>query len=191
VALTEDELILSARSGNMQAYESLVRSYQNLAWKTALVILRHPDDAEDAVQSALVKAWQHLDSFRAGSPFRPWLLRIVANEAKNLRLSRQRKEGRTADIADHHELRAADPDPERSLLIAERSRELVRLINELPETDRLMIHCRYVLQLSEPEIADVLEIARGTVKSRLHRAIARLREIQETNNAGSHQEVIQ
>lgn len=174
--MNEDELIVSAKRGDVHAYEELVRLYQSLAWKTALVILRHTTDAEDAVQSALVKAWQHLDSFRNGSPFRPWLLRIVANEAKNLRLSRQRTVSRSADLADLEVLRSKEPAPDLAVLVAERSVELVREINRLGDADREILYCRFVLQLSEPEIAEVLDIARGTVKSRLHRAIGRLRE---------------
>ena len=174
--MTEDELIASAKSGNVSAFEDLVRLYQNIAWKTALIILRHPADAEDAVQTALVKAWQHLASFRTGSAFRPWFLRIVANESKNLRMSRQRSMSRSIDIGEHVELRSTEPSPEAYLLVAERSAELLHEINALADADRKILYCRYVLQLTEPEIAEVLEIARGTVKSRLHRAIGRLRE---------------
>lgn len=174
--MTEDELIASAQSGNAAAYEELVRLYQGVAWKTALVILRHPADAEDAVQSALIKAWQHLDSFRHGSPFRPWLLRIVANESRNLRVNRQRRLLRSTDIPEQIEFAAPDPGLESQMIVAERSAELVRQINALPDQDRMVLYAKYVLELTEPEIADVLDCARGTVKSRLHRAIGRLRE---------------
>jgi RNA polymerase sigma-70 factor (ECF subfamily) len=182
--VTEDELIASAKAGNMSAYEELVRLYQNLAWKTSLVILRHPADAEDAVQSALVKAWQHLDSFRVGAPFRPWLLRIVANESRNARLHRQRIIGHTTDLPDGAELPGREPGPDTQVIVAERSRQLVEDINRLPDTDREILYAKYVLELSEPEIAEVLGIARGTVKSRLHRSIARLRELVNAEQGG-------
>ena len=175
-------MIASAKSGNVSAYEELVRLYQNLAWKTALIILRHPSDAEDAVQTALVKTWQHLGSFRTGSVFRPWFLRIVANESKNLRMSRQRSMSRTTEIGEQADLRTSEPGPEGYLLVAERSAELVSQINSLPNADREILYCRYVLELTEAEIAEVLEIARGTVKSRLHRAVGRLRERFDTES---------
>jgi RNA polymerase sigma-70 factor (ECF subfamily) len=174
--LTEDELIAAAKSGSVQAYEQLVRLNQDIAWRTSLVILHDRSDAEDAVQSAFIKAWQHLDSFRTGSPFRPWLLRIVANESRNVRISRQRRLRHIAADADTTQVRNSSPEPESLLIVAEQSAELVRHIDLLPEHDRLALYCRYVLELNEPEMADVLQCARGTVKSRLHRAISRLRQ---------------
>ena len=82
--LEEAELIERARRGEVVAYEELVLRYQDVAIRTAYLIA--PDsDAEDAAQEAFVKAWSALPRFRAGSPFRPWLLRIVANEASNRR----------------------------------------------------------------------------------------------------------
>jgi RNA polymerase sigma-70 factor (ECF subfamily) len=183
--VTEDELIASAKAGNVSAYEELVRLYQRLAWKTSLVILRDPADAEDAVQSALIKAWQHLDSFRDGAPFRPWLLRIVANESRNTRLHRQRIIGHTGDLPDGTDLPDREPGPDIQVIVAERSRELVKEINRLPDADREILYAKYVLDLSEPEIAEVLGVARGTVKSRLHRSIVRLRKLVSAEQGGA------
>jgi RNA polymerase sigma-70 factor (ECF subfamily) len=174
--LTEDELIAAAKSGSVGAYEQLVRLYQDIAWRTSLVILRDRNDAEDAVQSAFIKAWQHLDSFRSGSPFRPWLLRIVANESRNVRSSRQRRLRHVAAGVDTTLVPNSSPEPEMLMIVAEQSAELVRHIDLLPETDRLVLYFRYVLELNEQEMAGVLQCARGTVKSRLHRAISRLRQ---------------
>jgi RNA polymerase sigma-70 factor (ECF subfamily) len=180
--LTEGELIAAAKSGNVHAYEDLVRLYQDIAWRTALVILRDPHDAEDAVQVAFVKAWQHLATFRTGSPFRPWILKIVANEAKNLHLSRQRRSRHIAPGADVTLVASSSLEPEVAMIVGERSAELVQAIDRLPERDRVVLYCRYVLELNEGETAAVLGCARGTVKSRLHRAIAHLRDVLQGND---------
>jgi RNA polymerase sigma-70 factor (ECF subfamily) len=178
--LEDAELIERARRGDLMAYEELVRRYQDVAVRTAHVIA--PDgDAEDAAQEAFVKAWSAIGRFRAGSPFRPWLLRIVANEARN----RRRASGRRAGLV----LRAgmadpavegrpsgdAAPSPEAAVLDHEQRARLVRAVNRLRDEDREVIGARYFLDLSEAETADALAIPRGTVKSRLSRALDRLR----------------
>ncbi|MCI0344012.1 MAG: sigma-70 family RNA polymerase sigma factor [Chloroflexi bacterium] len=155
------------------AYEELVRRYQDVAVRTAHLIA--PDaDADDAAQDAFVKAWAALPRFRAGSPFRPWLLRIVANEARNRRRSAGRREGLALRAADRPSDDAA-PSPEAAVIAAESRAVLLAALNELRDDDREVIAARYFLDLSETEAAATLGIARGTVKSRLSRALARLR----------------
>jgi RNA polymerase sigma-70 factor (ECF subfamily) len=157
------------------AYERLVRAHETAAFRTAYLITQDAGEAEDAAQEAFVKAFYALQRFRSGSPFRPWLLAVVANEAKN----RRKAAGRRAALA----LRAGtegpigEPDsPEGSFVVAEKREELLRAVWALREEDRLVIGCRYFLGLSEAETAAVLGCARGTAKSRLSRALARLRE---------------
>jgi RNA polymerase sigma-70 factor (ECF subfamily) len=173
------------------AYEELVRRYQDVAVRTAYVVAGSADDAEDAAQEGFVKAYTALGRFRAGAPFRPWLLRIVANEARN----RRRSSGRRAMLAvraaeDRPSLDAA-PSPEVAVLAQETRATLLAAINGLRDDDREVIGARYFLGLSEAETADTLGIPRGTVKSRLSRALARLRgEIDKglvTGDAGSSQ----
>ena len=172
--LDDAELIERARGGEVMPYEELVRRYQDIAVRTAYVI--SPDgDAEDAAQEAFVKAYAALGRFRAGSPFRPWLLRIVANEARN----RRRSAGRRATLAlraaeDRHPDDAA-PSPESAVLASERRAVLLAALNSLRDEDREVISARYFLELSESETAEALGIPRGTVKSRLSRALERLR----------------
>ena len=101
--LDESELIRRAQRGDEHAYEELVHAYQGIAFRIAYVIARNAGDAEDATQDGFVKAWRALGRFRTGAPFRPWLLRIVANEARN----RRRSAGRRAGLA----LRAATSEP--------------------------------------------------------------------------------
>src|SRR5690349_3821685 len=88
----EWELARRAQGGDTRAYEELVRPHQEIAFRVAYVITRNAADAEDATQDALVKAWRAIGRFRAGEPMRPWLLRIVANEARNRRRSARRRE---------------------------------------------------------------------------------------------------
>ena len=146
-----------------------------VAFRTAWVITGSAADAEEAAQDAFVKAQGALDRFRETAPFRPWLLAIVANEARN----RVRAAGRRATLALRvaEERRPGDavPSPEAALLDSEQRDELLAAISRLSEIDRRAIACRFFLDLSEEEMAQVLECARGTVKSRLSRALERLR----------------
>jgi RNA polymerase sigma factor (sigma-70 family) len=173
--LEEDELVERSGRGDVASYEELVRMYQGLAGRAAYVITGSAADAEDAVQEAFVKAYHALGRFRRGAPFRPWLLRIVANEA----ISRRRASMRVARLA----LRAAEgrpqddavPSPEGAALQGEERKALVAAVNRLRPEERLVIAYRYWFDLSEAEMAEALGCARGTVKSRLSRALRRLR----------------
>jgi RNA polymerase sigma factor (sigma-70 family) len=180
--LDETDLIERTKRGDNDAYEALVHAYQGIAFRTAYVITGSAADAEEAAQDGFVKAFRAIGRFRRGEPFRPWLLRIVANEARN----RRRSAGRRAQLA----LRYAEtqgsgdavPSPEGSVLSGERSAELLGAVNALGEEHRLVIACRYFLDLSEEETAAALGVRRGTVKSRLARALARLREQLEADD---------
>jgi RNA polymerase sigma-70 factor (ECF subfamily) len=177
--LSDDELIGRVKRGDRQAFEALVRRYQDVAFRAAWIVMRETQDAEDAAQAAFIKAWLAIDRFHIGSPFRPWFLRIVANEAKNRQQSRQRQLRHTAADTSPEDSPAGDASPEQHAIDDEQVRSLIVHINDLSEQDRTVIYCRYALELSEAEIASVLGCARGTVKSRLHRALARLRDRME------------
>ena len=146
-----------------------------VAQRTA-VLLGAGADADDVVQEAFVKAYRALGSLRDGAPFRPWLLRIVANETKNLHRSSGRRAARErrADVADFPTVQP--PVDPADLAVGREDQERLRaeLLN-LPLPQRLVVICRYLLDLDEAETATVLGIARGTVKSRSHRALDRLR----------------
>jgi RNA polymerase sigma-70 factor (ECF subfamily) len=128
-------------------------------------------DGDDAVQDAFVKGWYSLDRYREDAPFRVWLLRIVANQAHN----RRRSAGRRAT----YELRVVDDrvaaSPESAVLDEEARRTLLAAVVALPEKLRDVVACRHLLELSEAETAAVLGVPAGTVKSRLSRALDRLR----------------
>jgi RNA polymerase sigma factor (sigma-70 family) len=151
-----------------------VREHQDIAFRAAYLVTGSAAEAEDAAQDGFVKAWQALGRFRRGAPFRPWLLAIVVNEARN----RRRHAGRQAALA----LRAFDPGGEDVEYAAVRSAERERvmaMVAGMSEDDRLAIACRYFLDLSENETAQALGWPHGTVKSRLSRALARLRKAME------------
>lgn len=158
------------------AYERLVRGHETVAFRTAYLITGDASEAEDAAQEAFVKAYRALGRFRAGAPFRPWLLSVVANEAKNRRKAARRRAGLALRAAEGEARAGTGPSPEASVLAAERRDELLAALGELREDDRLVIGSRYFLELSEAETAAALGCARGTVKSRLSRALGRLRE---------------
>jgi len=124
-----------------------------------------------------VKAWYALPRFRAGSPFRPWLLAIVANEARNRRRSGRRQDDLALRVAEDRPSGDAAPSPEGAALATEQRRVLLAAMGRLGESDRQVIACRFFLELSEAEMAAALGCRRGTVKSRLSRALHRLRAI--------------
>ena len=172
--LEETELIERARRGEVVAYEELVRRYEGVAVRTAHVVAPGAD-ADDAAQEAFVKAWIALPRFRPGAPFRPWLLRIVANEARNRRRSAGRRGGLALRAADDRPSDDAAPSPEAAVLRAEDRAALLAAVNRLRDDDREIIAARFFLDLSEAEAAETVGIPRGTVKSRLSRALGRLR----------------
>jgi len=171
----EAELLARAKRGELDAYEEIVRLHQTIAFRTAWVITRSSADAEEATQDAFVKAHAALPRFRDGAPFRPWVLAIVANEARNRVRSAGRRAGLALRVAEERRPDDAVPSPEAALLDSERREQLLAAIERLPDGAREAIACRYLLELSEEETAAALDCPRGTVKSRLSRALERLR----------------
>ena len=170
--IDEAELICRAKEHDQHAIEELVRRYQDVAFRVACLITGDPDDAQDATQTGFIKAIQALPTFRIDAPFRPWLLRIVANEAKNRVRSTTRRP--TAPLDER--IVSLEPSPHEIAERDERQRELLAAIRSLGPDDQQIIACRYFLDLSEGEMAELLDCPRGTVKSRLSRATGRLRE---------------
>src|SRR5215211_5207309 len=171
----EATLVARAKRGDLDAYEDIVRLHQTMALRVAWVITRSDADAEEAAQDAFVKAHAALARFRDGAPFRPWLLAIVANEARNRVRSAGRRAGLAQRAAEERRPDDAVPSPEAALLDSERRERLAAAVERLPGPSREAIMCRYLLGLSERETAAALDCRRGTVKSRLSRALERLR----------------
>jgi RNA polymerase sigma-70 factor (ECF subfamily) len=178
----ETTLVERARDGDAAAFGELVTRYQALAVRVARVVAPGAD-VDDTVQEAFVKAWRALPRFRGGSPFRPWLCRIVANEAKNRARSARRRDALA--------LRASDPatepvpSPETDALAREEAEALVGAMNRLGPEDRLVIAYRWLFELSEAETAAALSVPTGTVKSRSSRAMTKLRTLLANAEEGS------
>ena len=174
----ERELVRRAVRGDRDAFESLVRAHETIAFRVAYLVTGNAADAEDAAQEGIVKAWRALRRFDDSRPLRPWLLRIVANEARN----RRRGAGRSARrslVAAQQDSGDAAPSPEELAVAADESRRLLAELEQLPGDARLVLACRYLLGLSESETAAALGVRPGTVKSRTSRALEALRRIHE------------
>lgn len=172
--LDDTTLIRAAQGGDVAAYEALVRRYQDVAFRCAYLVLHSADDANDVTQDAFVRAYAALRRFRLDAAFRPWLLAIVGNQARNHRRARGRREAlalRAAEGADR-----SAPSPEADVLDAERRQRLMTAIEALRDEDRQVITLRWFADLNEAEMASLLRRPAGTIKSRLSRAMQRLRE---------------
>ena len=162
----------------MAAYETLVRRYQDVALRTAYLVAPEAD-AADAAQDAFIKAYAALSRFREGAPFRPWLLRIVANESRNRRRSADRRANLAvrAGTLGTGGVGATAASPEAEVLAGERRATLLDALGRLRDEDREVIGARFLLELSEAETAEALDLPTGTVKSRTSRALGRLRVV--------------
>ena len=173
--LADGELVERAKRGDMGASEHIVERYREPVFRAAYLVTRSSADAQEAAQDTFVKAYGALGRFRPDAPLRPWLLKIAVNESRNRVRSVARREALVLRSAAERPPEDADPSPEAALLAAEERRALLAALERLREEDRLAIACRYFLELSEREAAEVLGWRRGTFKSRLSRALGRLR----------------
>ncbi len=171
---SDAELIRAAQTADSAAFGELVRRHQRGAVRIAAIALGSADGADDVAQEAFVRAHRAIHRFRVGSPFEPWLFRIVTNTARNHLRHDRRQRGLTTRAAALASVGGAGPD-DIAAQLADR-RELTAAINRLSVDDRLVLTYRWYHQLSEAEIAEALGCRRGTVKSRLSRAMSRLRE---------------
>ena len=174
--LEDGELVGLARRGDAHAYEELVRRHQVAAARVAYLVLRSGQEVEDVVQEAFIKAYRALGRFREDAPFRPWLFRIVANEARNRRRSAGRHARLALRLAQDRPSGDAAPSPESAVLRDEDRATILEAVSRMRDDDRLVIGYRYFLDMNERDMAEALGCAPGTVKSRLSRALARLRD---------------
>ena len=161
------------RAGDTDAYAVLVRRHAAVAMRTA-ALLGAGSDTEDVVQEALVKAYRSLGRFHLDRPFRPWLLRIVANEARNAHRSAVRRSAR--EERDARALTTWLDDVSVDVTDREAKEQVLAAVGRLSDPLRRVVVCRYLLELDEAETAVVLGVPRGTVKSRLSRGLGRLRD---------------
>jgi RNA polymerase sigma factor (sigma-70 family) len=178
--MDEQALIMSARQGDVRAYNQLVLLYQGRAYNLAYRILSDPDAAADATQDAFVSAFKAMRKFRGGS-FKAWILRIVTNACYDQLRIKQRRPADSLDnllVEQDHIVHLRDPaeQPDEFVERQELNRVIQAGILSLPAEQRVILVLSDVQELSYQEIAEVANLSLGTVKSRLSRARAKLRD---------------
>lgn len=177
-ALEDDELLLLARGGMKEAFDSLVRRHQDRMLCVAGKWLGHPQAARDAAQNTFLEVFRYLPRYRPRGKFKAFLHRVLLNQCRMLQRSRR------YDLAAREQLQVA-PEwnasdlPDEQLLAREKRREVERALGRLSKKLRNVLVLRYAAELSHEEIADVLKIPLGTVKSRLFAGLAKLRRVLE------------
>lgn len=166
------DLIRRARSGEDQAWESIVDTHRESVFRLAYLLLGDPAEAEDIAQETFFRAMKSLERFDDSRPLGPWLMRIASNLARNQRRSIGRY-WRALQRAARIEPDLHDRDPSAK----DESRLLWQAIRSLRYDDQQILYLRFFLAMSEQETAGVLDVPQGTVKSRLHRALNRLRHV--------------
>jgi RNA polymerase sigma factor (sigma-70 family) len=170
---SDSDLVARARAGDNASFGALVGRYQQTALRLAAAISGSVDDANDIAQEAFVKAHRSLPKLTDPATVRSWVLRIVANEAKNYLRSRDRRRRRDDQYGAW--VVAAMPDPEASALSSDDARTLTQALGKIAARDRQVLAYRYFAGLSEVETAVAVGVPVGTVKSRTARALTRLR----------------
>ncbi len=176
---SDDDLVRRARAGDRVAYGELVRRHQQAALRLAAAVCGSTEEARDIVQDALVKGFRLLDRFRGDAPVRAWLLRIVANDAKNAVRARVRRIGREERYEGLGRVSSSGADDVVAEQVAARDEtaRMLQLLSRLEHRDREVLACRFVAGLSEGDTASTLGIPVGTVKSRASRALERARQL--------------
>jgi RNA polymerase sigma-70 factor, ECF subfamily len=179
-ASADEEIVDRVKAGDTALYEIIMRRYNQRLYRVARAILHNDAEAEDVMQDAYVRAYQHLDQFAGRAAFSTWLTRIAVHEA----LSRQRRGSRYQELEPMSE-REGDPmdrfaslapSPEQQASNSETRRLLEEAVEKLPDAYRTVFMLRDVEEMSTADAADVLEISEENVKVRLHRARALLRK---------------
>ncbi len=178
--LDEERWVRAARQGDADAFNQLVERYETVAYNVALRAVGNAEDAADATQEAFISAYRAIAEFRGGS-FKAWLLRIVVNACHDQHRRQQRRPATSMDamVEEAGEAPWADPDapdPEAIVLTKETRRIIEAVLAELPDEQRIAIALVDMQDLSYEEAAEAMRCAVGTIRSRLARGRARVRE---------------
>lgn len=177
-SLTDEEVVHRVLAGETALYEVIMRRYNQRLYRVARAILRNDAEAEDVMQDAYVRAYEHLDQFAARAPFSTWLTRIAVHES--LHRLRRRNCNQSLDDIEYDgdlsmELTARSPDPEQNASGAQLRELLEEAVLGLPENYRTVIMLRDIEELSTAETAQALDLTEQNVKVRLHRAHGMMR----------------
>lgn len=190
-APSDESLVASARAGDLAAFNALVARHERAVYSVALRHLRSPDAAQDVTQDAFLRAWQSLDSFRSehGGGFRAWVLRIAANRALDTLRASARRPEESIDARQERDESTWEPESSDESAVelvsrGELSGVLERALGQLQPDQRLAVILSDVQGYPYDEIAGISGVALGTVKSRINRGRARLREILLADEAG-------
>jgi RNA polymerase sigma-70 factor (ECF subfamily) len=173
----EAALVARAVAGDHDAYAALLRPHERVAFRVAAAIAGWNGNAEEATQNAFVKAYRSLPSFRVGAAFRPWLLRIVVNEAHNVLRAERRHERLGARAAERHEAPVVRPD--EAVLAREEAETVLGALARLSDGDRLAVVLRYFAELPDAEAAALVGTSQEAYRVRLLRARRRLQALLE------------
>ncbi len=175
--MTDEQAILRCQDGEREAFRHLVDQYKNVLYGTALLMVRNPALAEEQVQEAFLAAWRGIQGFRPGRPFKPWIIRILVNKIVSLRRTRAIP---TVPLEDHDRPDEL-PHPAEAVQAQVDRQAIGQALAGLAPDHREVIVLRYFADLTVPELAETIGVPLGTVKSRLHRALGRLRDELKTD----------
>ena len=179
--MDDKHIVAQARRGDLSAFEELVTRYEKRVYAIALRSSGSPEDAADITQEVFLKVWRSMESFRGDSGFSTWLFRITMNlcvdHARRRQTPPQTQPLVQGEEDDERPIPDTAPTPEEHLENSELGRELAAALDEVSDEHRRIVLLRDVSGMSYTEIAEVLEISEGTVKSRLSRARIALRKI--------------
>jgi RNA polymerase sigma-70 factor (ECF subfamily) len=170
----ETTLVRHCQEGDKEAFRMLIEQYRSVLFGTAYLMMRDRGLAEDFVQEALIQTWKHIPSFRLKSSVKTWMVRIVVNEVKQ---QFRKKQVPTVPLEQASEVMEDLDKAEAAMIRDEENQQLRRTLEMLPREQREAVVLRYFSELTIPEIAKVTGEREGTIKSRLSRALDRLKEI--------------
>src|SRR5690349_15659602 len=177
--LRDEEVVARVLAGETALFEILMRRYNQRLYRVSRVILRNDGEAEDVMQDAYVRAYEHLNQFAGKAAFSTWLTRIAIHEA----LARKRRRGRLEELdampmngESMSIMKSSDPSPEAGTAASQARELLENAIEQLPENYRTVVVMREVEEMSVADTAITLGVTEAVVKTRLHRAHAMLRK---------------
>jgi RNA polymerase sigma-70 factor (ECF subfamily) len=177
-AETDEQLVRKSQNDDERAFGELVSRYESKVYSLALKMLRNPEDAEDVLQDTFLRAYRGIKSFKGNSTFSTWVYRITANSAL-MRLRKRQLPTVSIDDADEREapINIADwaPGPVEQMLNQETQAAMTEAIEALPPEFRQVFVLRDIEELSNAEVAEILDLSVAAVKSRLHRARLKVR----------------